>query len=164
MSTRTTAWPCPWATDRPPQLHLSSPGAGQTADKAAVSFPVRPAISSPALGRRALGVCVWRWGGKGRRYFQVTVIVRGWEVTGGPEYLQRFGHTYFWVSTYKFLSHVERPCPGTPTLPADPGLRGWGPCLTLQVVKGVRWRERTDSSEHSSGMRLKRGPRSSPQM
>lgn len=52
------AWPCPQATDRPPQLLLSSPAGDQTADKAAVSFPVRREISSPALGRRALGAGV----------------------------------------------------------------------------------------------------------
>jgi hypothetical protein len=40
VSTGTAAWPCPRATGRPPQLLLSSPAGDQTADKAAVSFPV----------------------------------------------------------------------------------------------------------------------------
>lgn len=64
------------------------------------------------------------------RYFQVAVIVRGWEVTGGPEYLQRSGHTYFWVGTHKFLSHVERPCAVRPRFPKTLALGGRGPCLT----------------------------------
>lgn len=75
------------------------------------------------------------WGGE-TRYFQVSVIVGGGErglgTRGGHPhgYLRRSGHAHFWVSQCKSLSHAEHSCPLTPTLPTDPGLRGWGPCLT----------------------------------
>lgn len=78
------------------------------------------------------------WGAASRsggRSFQVAVIVRGWEETRGPEYFQRSGHTYFSVSSFKCLSHVEHPCLGIPRLPTDPGLRGVGPVFDPEELK-----------------------------
>lgn len=79
----------------------------------------------PSQSARGFQVRPWAWArrtGVGGGFS--AGIVRGWAATGEPEYLWRSGHTYFWVSTFKFLSHVGHPCPGTPTLPTDPGLRG----------------------------------------
>lgn len=79
---------------------------------------------------RGFQVLPWAWArssGVGGSFSAGGRNCQGWgwgAGTGEPEYLWRSGHTYFWFSTHKFLSHVAHPCPGTPTLPTDPGLRG----------------------------------------
>lgn len=119
----TAVWPCPRATGRPPQLPLSSPSGDQTADKAALSFPVRQAISSPIPGLGGGG------GYPGCRDFTEGVGGAPLRVT-----LRRSAsHAHFWFCE----SHVECPCPSSACFPRRLGCGG-GTMLDPKELIGSR--------------------------
>lgn len=115
VSAGTAAWPCLRATDRPPQLLLSSPAGDQRLTRQLC----------PSHPDRQFQVPSWAEE-QGGGDFHVAVIVRGGrEETGGPRGVTQIcGHTHFRASKSTYLSHVERP----PPLP---------PCFLQTLALGV---------------------------